>query len=102
VGRWIVPTYVVIGNFTDQGIRGVRDTVKRVEAFKAAAQKAGVTVKNFYWTLGQYDFVLTIDAPDDQTIAAVGLSVNSLGNARTFTLRAFSTDEMSQIITKMT
>ena len=57
-------TYIVLGKFTDQGIRSVRDTTKRADAFKAMAKKAGATVKDLYWTLGQFDVVTVVEAPD--------------------------------------
>ena len=93
--------YIVLGQFTDQGIRNVKDTTKRAEAFKDAARKAGVTVKDLYWTLGQYDVVTTVDAPDDATMTALLLSVGSLGNLRTQSMRAFSADEMGRILGKL-
>jgi len=94
-------TYIVLGNFTDQGIRNVKETAKRAEAFKALAKKAGVTVKDIYWTLGRYDLVTILEAADDELITALGLSVGSLGNIRTQTLRAFSAEEMGGILAKM-
>ena len=95
-------TYVVLGNFTDQGIRNVKDTVKRAEAFKGMAQKAGASVKEVYWTLGQYHIMTIVEAPDEEAATALGLSVGSLGNVRTQTLRAFGGDEMGRILGKMT
>jgi uncharacterized protein with GYD domain len=94
-------TYVVLGNFTDQGIRNAKDTRKRAEAFKGMAQKAGVKVKELYWTLGQYDIVTILEAPDEETATALGLSAGSLGNIRTQTLRAFGSEEMGNILAKM-
>jgi uncharacterized protein with GYD domain len=94
-------TFVMLVSFTDQGVRNVKDTTKRADAFKEMAKKAGVTVKDLYWTLGQYDVVAIGEAPDDETATAVALSVSSLGNIRTQTLRAFSRDEMSAILGKM-
>ena len=94
-------TYVVLANYTDQGIRNVKDTIKRVDAFKASAKKAGVTVKDFYWTLGQHDCVLVMEAPDEESAMTLGLSVGSLGNVRTQTLRAFSAEEIGRILSKM-
>jgi uncharacterized protein with GYD domain len=94
-------TFIMLGQFTDQGIRNVRDTTKRAEAVKATAKKFGITVKELYWTLGQYDTVLTVDAPDEATMTSFGLTVGALGNVRTQTLRGFSPDEMGQIIGKM-
>ena len=95
-------TYVVLGQFTDQGIRNVKDTAKRAEALKEMAKKSGATVKEVYWTLGQYDVVTVIDAPDDASLTGLLLSVGVLGNIRTQALRAFSADEMGQILRKMT
>ena len=94
-------TYIVRGNFTDQGIRAVKDTTKRAEAFKAMAKKAGATVKELYWTLGQFDLMTVVEAPDDATLTALLLSAGALGNLRTQSLRAFSADEMGKIVGKM-
>jgi uncharacterized protein with GYD domain len=94
-------TYIILANFTEQGIRNVKDTAKRADAFKDMAQKAGVTVKEQYWTLGAHDIVAIVDAPDDGAVTAVGLSVGALGNVRTQTLRAFSKAEMATIVGKM-
>ena len=67
----------------------------------STAKKAEVTVKDIYWTLGQYDLVSILEAADDEQATAVGLSVCSLGNVRTQTLRAFSAEEIGRIIAKM-
>jgi uncharacterized protein with GYD domain len=94
-------TYIVLGQFTDQGIRNVQDTGKRAEAAKELAKKLGATVKELYWTIGRYDVALIIEAPDDETITAFGLSSGKLGNVRTETLRAFSPAEMKQILSRV-
>ena len=94
-------TYIVLGNFTDQGVRSVKETTKRAEAFKEMARNAGIKVKEVYWTLGQYDLVTILEAPDEETATALGLSASALGNIRTQTLRAFSADEMGRIIGKI-
>ena len=94
-------TYLLLLNFTDKGIHNIKDTAKRAEAFKSTANKAGGKVKEVYWTLGQYDGVLIFEAPDEATATALGLSLGSLGNVRTQTLRAFSTEEIGQILAKM-
>jgi uncharacterized protein with GYD domain len=95
-------TYIVLGNYTDQGIRNIKDAPKRTEAVKEMAKKTGVTLKETFWTLGTYDFVSLIEAPNDETIIAFGMSVGALGNVRTQTLRAFSANEMAGIIGKVT
>ncbi|HET6353353.1 GYD domain-containing protein [Streptomyces sp.] len=95
-----MPTFVSLLNWTDQGIRGYKDTSQRAEAFAAAAQKLGVKVLNLYWTVGPYDIVAVVEAPDDETATAVLLQVSGLGNVRTTTLRAFGQEEMGRIIAK--
>jgi uncharacterized protein with GYD domain len=94
-------TFVILAGFTDQGIKGVKDTIKRSEAFRDMARKVGVSVKDMYWTLGKYDIVAVCEAPDDETATALALSVSSLGNVRSETLRAFSKDDMQGILGKM-
>jgi uncharacterized protein with GYD domain len=94
-------TYVVLIHFTDQGIRGVKDSPKRAAAFKAAAKKAGVTVKAFYWTLGRYDMISILEAANADAVTAVGLSVGKLGNVRTETLPAFDRAGMEAILKKV-
>jgi uncharacterized protein with GYD domain len=96
-----MPTYIVLCQFTDQGVRSVKETTKRAEAFKAMAKKAGATVKELYWTMGQYDLVTVMEAPDDVSATALLLSIGALGNIRTQALRAFSADEMGRVLGKM-
>jgi uncharacterized protein with GYD domain len=91
-------TYIMLANFTDQGIRGVKDTVKRAEAFTEQAKSSGVTVKDIYWALGQYDIVSVIEASDDAAITALGLTIAKGGNIRTQILRAFSKADMTKIL----
>jgi uncharacterized protein with GYD domain len=94
-------TYIVLCHFTEQGIRSVKDSPKRAAAFKAAAKKAGVTVKAFYWTLGRYDMVSILEAANIEAITAIGLSVGKLGNVRTETLPAFDNAGMQAILKKV-
>jgi uncharacterized protein with GYD domain len=100
-GRESMATYILLANFTDQGIRKIADSPKRVDAFKDMAKKCGATVKDVFWTLGEYDIVAVIDAPDDISMTALGLSTGALGNIRTQTLRAFTQADMKTIIGKM-
>lgn len=93
--------YIVLANFTEQGIRGVKDSPKRAEAFKNMAKKCGATVKDLFWTLGPYDIVAILEAPDDISITALGLSTGALGNVRTQTLRAFTQADMKNVLSKM-
>ena len=94
-------TFIVLAGFTDQGIRNVKETVSRADAFKEMAKKTGVTIRDLYWTLGRHDIVAICEAPDDETATALSLSLASRGNLRTETLRAFSFDEMKKIHGKM-
>ncbi|MBI3002657.1 MAG: GYD domain-containing protein [candidate division NC10 bacterium] len=94
-------SFVALTKFTEQGIKNVNQTTKRAEAFREAAKKMGVTVKEIYWTLGRYDVVSVFDAPDDETALRLMLSLGSLGNVRTETLRAFSVQEMGQVLKGM-
>ena len=94
-------TYVVLSTFTDQGIRNAKDTMKRAEAFKDMAKKVGVTVKEIFWTQGQYDIVTIVEAQDQLSATALNLGSCALGNIRTQSLRAFAADEMKAIIGKM-
>lgn len=94
-------TFIVLGGFTDQGIRNAKETTKRAQAFRDMASKGGVKVKDIFWTLGAYDVVVTLEAPDDETVAALLLKLGSLGNIRSQSLRAFSADEMEKILKKM-
>ena len=93
--------YVVLGNFTDQGIRNVKDSPKRADAFKEMAKTFGVTVKELVWTQGRYDIVTLLDAPDEAAVMSLGLSLGALGNVRTETLRAYSAADMTKIVGKM-
>jgi uncharacterized protein with GYD domain len=96
-----MPTYISLANFTEQGVRNAKDSPKRAEAFKELAKKHGCTVKDIYWTQGQYDIVTVIEAPDEMSANALSLSIAALGNVRTQTLRAFSASDMNTIISKM-
>jgi uncharacterized protein with GYD domain len=93
-------TYVALINWTDQGVKGFKDSVDRYEAAQSQLSSMGVEFTDVYWTLGAHDIVGIIDAPDDQTLAAALLTVAGEGNIRTTTLRAFSLDQMRGVIRK--
>ena len=96
-----MPTYVVLTHFTDQGIRNVKDTVKRSEASKEMAGKKDVKVRDLFWTLGAHDIVCIADAPNDEAITAMGLMLGVQGNVRTQTLRAYNAGEIGKILGNM-
>jgi uncharacterized protein with GYD domain len=94
-------TYILLANYTEQGIKGIKDTVKRTDTVKELAKTAGLTMKESYWTLGQFDVVAVFEAPNDEAMTAFSLSVAKLGNVKTQTLRAFSSKEMATVLSKM-
>lgn len=94
--------YIALVKFTDQGIANIKETTKRAEAVKEMGKKFGVNMKEIFWTLGQYDLVIISEAADDASIAAFGLAIGTAGNVRLQSLRAFSKDEMNQILAKIT
>ena len=94
-------TYIVLLNYTDQGIRNVKQSPKRRKAAIAAAEKLGINVRETYLTMGRYDMVLVADAASDDAVATWALSVGSLGNVRTQTMRAYPVDEMEKILAKV-
>jgi len=91
--------YIILINFTDQGIKNVQDSPKRAEAFKSAVEKKGGKVINLYYTLGKHDIVAT--PPNDEAISSVLYVTGSLGNVRTKTLKAFPMSEAAKIIEKL-
>jgi len=93
-----MPTYVSLLNWTDQGIRKVKGTTKRAKAFLDMAGKMTVKVREIHWTMGHYDVVVIMEAPDDEAISRLILGLCTLGNVKSETLRAFSTQEMTQIL----
>src|SRR5207247_10983418 len=96
-----MPTYISLVQFTDKGIQAARQTTQRVADWAAKVQSMGVSIKQMYWTLGQYDQVCIFEAPDDETAASVLLAADLLGNIRTQTLRGFTSSEMEKILAKV-
>ena len=91
-------TFIALLNFTDQGIHNLKDSPHRADMFLEVAEKAGAHVKDVYWTLGHHDGVLIIEAPADETAAAVLLALGSSGNVRIETLRAFDWAEFQTVL----
>jgi uncharacterized protein with GYD domain len=96
-----MPTYISLVQFTDKGLQAAKQTSQRVADWAAKVQSMGVSIKEMYWTLGQYDRVCVFEAPDDETAASVLLAADMLGNIRTQTMRAFTTSEMDKILAKV-
>ena len=94
-------TYITLGRYTQQGMSKIKESPSRFEAFRSAAQKAGGSVKGFYLTMGQYDFVLITEAPSDDVTARLTLATGALGNVTTETLRAFTEDEFKKLVSSL-
>ncbi|HXZ09983.1 MAG TPA: GYD domain-containing protein [Paraburkholderia sp.] len=90
-------TYIELVSWTDQGVRTAKDTCNRAKAFEESAGAIGVKVKSLFWTLGEYDLVITVEAPDDEAVTRINLMLAGQGNVRTRTLRAFNAEEMARI-----
>jgi len=95
-----MPAFITLANFTEQGARSIKDSPKRYEVFKAAAEAAGVTVKSVHWTTGAYDIVIVSEGPED-AVLTLALQSAALGNVRTQTLRGFTAAEMGKLVAAM-
>ncbi len=93
--------YIALCNFTDQGIRSIKETTKRADAVKDAAKKFGANITHMFWTLGPYDLISIVEAPDEMSGTAFALAIGAAGNLRMQSLRAFSKEEMNGILGKM-
>jgi uncharacterized protein with GYD domain len=87
-------------NWTDQGVKNAKETVKRAAQARQLFEKSKSHMIEIYWTLGSYDLVCTAEAPDDETLTAIAIKLASLGNVKTTTLRAFNESEMEKILGK--
>jgi len=96
-----MPTYIILAQFTDQGIRNIKDTIKREEALRKNSEKLGARVKDVYRTMGRYDLAIIGEAPDAVTMNTILYSLGSLGFVRTETLQAFTRQETEQALAKM-
>jgi len=95
-----MPTYVILGNWTDQGTKDFGGAVQRGNGFCVVVEQAGGRVRELVWTMGEYDFISVTEAPDDETVATLALRVGSAGNVRSKIMRAFDADQMSDIIAR--
>ncbi len=92
--------YISLVNWTDQGIRNVKESPKRADAVMRTAKRLGAEMQIFY-TLGEYDLIALTDAENDETVMQLLLEIGKLGNVRTKTLKAWTPAEASQIIAKL-
>jgi uncharacterized protein with GYD domain len=93
-------TFVVLMNWTEEGVKGFKDSTKRASAAEEGMRELGITLKEIYWTIGAYDVVCVFEAPDDETFAAALLQLGATGNVRTTTMRAFSRSEFDAVVSR--
>ncbi len=95
-----MPTYVVLYRFTDQGLKGIKDTVRRAREIRAENEKRGFKVIGTYWTQGRYDLVAILDAPSEEAMLAGLFNIAETGNVHSETLRAHNEAEMEAALKK--
>jgi uncharacterized protein with GYD domain len=93
-----MPTFVTLAKWTDEGIRNIKDSPKRRQAFEDRITSMGGKVKDAYLVMGEYDLVLVTEVPNDETAAKMALGTAMQGNVRTMTMRAFGREEMDKIV----
>jgi uncharacterized protein with GYD domain len=96
-----MPTFLLSLNWTDQGIRSVKDSPKRAQAARDLAKKVGVEIKEVYLTSGASDLLLMIDAPNGDNVTKFALALGSQGNVRTTTSRAWRETELQKLISEL-
>ena len=94
-------TFITTIRFTHQGIKDIGHSTKRAAIFKTEAKKLGVKVKDIYWTTGDHDGFLILEAPDDETATAAILHLGAMGNVHTSTCRAYTASELEKIVAKV-
>ena len=93
-----MPTYITLIRYTDQGVRNIKESPKRLDAAKKAFKAMGGELKQWYLAMGRYDAVVVSEGPDDETAAKLTLAISAQGNLRTETLRVFTEDEYRKLI----
>jgi len=93
--------YISLVNYTQKGVENIKDSPSRLDAFKQVCQSMGAKVEGFYLTMGRYDLVVIVDAPDPETIAKIILTTASSGAISTETLPAFTEEEYRKIISEL-
>ena len=96
-----MPTYINLVNWTDQGIRNIKDAPQRIDAFKKAVEAAGGKLNGFYVTMGRYDIVTIIDAPSDEAYANIALGTASKGSIRTETMKVLTEAQFRNMVAKI-
>lgn len=92
-----MPTYMMLGYFTEHGIKNIKQTEHRTEGVRQMASQHGIQVTAFYWTIGQYDIAAILEAPSEEAIAKLMFAIESMGNVRTHTFRIFTESEIVKL-----
>ena len=96
-----MPSYVMLVKWTEQGIKNVKDSPARLAAAGKAIEAAGGRFTGAYYTMGEYDLIVTSEGPSDEAATAAALAISGAGNTRTTTLRAFTVAEFTEIVKKL-
>ncbi len=94
-------TYVILANYTEKGAANIKESPARTQAVRKAVEAAGGKWLGWYLTMGQYDMVLIVQAPNAQVAASLLLSIGALGNVRTQSLRAFTEEEFKGLVASL-
>lgn len=94
-------TYIMMGNFTAQGMSKITGSPARIDTAREVMHTLGAELKAWYVVMGQYDFVALLEAPNDETVAKISLSIGTHGNIRIQSMRAFTEDEYRQIVAEL-
>lgn len=96
-----MPTYIILGNYTDQGIRNIKEGPQRRAQVRQAIEAAGGRMLSFYATMGRYDFVMTAEGPSDEVALGLLIATGSQGSVRTETLKAFPEEVLDGIVSRL-
>lgn len=96
-----MPTYISLVKYTSKGIEGIKESPKRLDAARKAFEAAGAKLKDFYLVMGEYDIVIVVDAPNDETVTKVSLMLGAKGSVRTHTFRAFTEAEYRKLVSSL-
>ena len=96
-----MPTYASLLNYTEQGVRNIKESPARLDAARKAFQAQGAELKQFFLTMGRYDILIIAEAPNDEAVGKVTLALGSLGNVRTETFRVFTEPEFRKLIASL-
>ena len=95
----VLASFVVLGKWTEQGIRNVQAAPERIKTTHSMIEKSGGKM-TLYYTLGKYDFVMIVEVPNDDAIMAILLCLGSMGNVRTMSMKAWTEAEGAKILTE--